>query len=294
MKSVIDAWGQYLTRQNYSAYTVKSYQKALSALGGFLQDVGISDWQQCQRTHIKSHLGQLLDDGISLNSAKLHLSAIRQFFVYLSHQYGFENPAKTIRLHGKSSRLPTLVDGDLVAQLLDQPAPKEPRQHNLWLRDRAMFELMYSSGLRVGELIGLDVSHMDLMGGLVSVWGKGGKGRVLPVGRQALEAMSAYLPVRACWQPKTMALFIGERGARLTPRSVQLRLECCARRAGIDQHLHPHLLRHAFASHLLSASGNLRAIQEMLGHSSLSATQKYTHLDFAALAAVYDSAHPRK
>lgn len=156
-----------------------------------------------------------------------------------------------------------------------------------------MFELLYSSGLRVAELVGINMNDIELTAKIVNITGKGNKQRLVPVGTKAIQAITDYLPVRTLWHKGDSALLISKSGKRLTTRSVQLRLEIWAKRAGIDQTLHPHLLRHAFASHLLSSSGDLRAIQEMLGHSNLSTTQIYTHLDFAALAKLYDSTHPR-
>jgi len=157
-----------------------------------------------------------------------------------------------------------------------------------------MFELFYSSGLRLSELSGLDLNDLDLRSGEAQVTGKGRKTRIVPVGRQALTAIAAWLPQR---QPlareNTPALFISQRGTRLTPRSVQLRLNRWALQAGLGQHVHPHMLRHAFATHVLQSSGDLRAVQEMLGHASISTTQVYTHLDWQHLAKVYDQAHPR-
>ena len=169
-----------------------------------------------------------------------------------------------------------------------------PGDDPLAVRDRALFELAYSSGLRLSELAGLDVDRVDLATGEVRVWGKGAKERIVPVGTAALAAMRAWLPVRAALRaadPK--ALFVGRSGKRITPRSIERRLAEWALRQGLARHVHPHMLRHSFASHVLQSSGDLRAVQEMLGHASIASTQVYTHLDFQYLAKAYDQAHPR-
>jgi integrase/recombinase XerC len=169
-----------------------------------------------------------------------------------------------------------------------------PDDDDLALRDRALFELAYSSGLRLSELAGLDVDRVDLASGEVRVFGKGSKERVVPVGAPAREAIVAWLEARASnAAPDEAALFIGARGRRLSPRSIERRLATRAIKQGLAQHVHPHMLRHSFASHVLQSSGDLRAVQEMLGHASIASTQVYTHLDFQALAKVYDAAHPR-
>ncbi len=161
-------------------------------------------------------------------------------------------------------------------------------------RDHALFELAYSSGLRLSELAGLDVDRVDLVTGEVRVWGKGAKERIVPVGAAALAALRTWLVERAAIPAvDERALFVGARGARITPRQIQRRLAALAMRRGINRHVHPHMLRHSFASHVLQSSGDLRAVQEMLGHASIASTQVYTHLDFQALAKVYDAAHPR-
>lgn len=319
--SLVEQWLEQLTRQGYSLYTLDNYRRAVLDLAKFLQEMQAVDvnsidgvdifkadndkplnadddnlWQKCQQAQIRAYFAKRFEqDGISVVSAKLYLSAIKAFFEFANRQgVGASNPTKGYRLKGKSDRLPKLLDTDLVAQLLDQPSPSDPKQQPLWVRDLAIFELIYSSGLRVGELVGLTLDDVDFGTRFVSVLGKGGKHRQVPIGKKAYDALLAYLPIREDFQPSTQALFVGKTGRALSVRAVQLRLSIAASRAGIAQHLHPHLLRHAFASHFLSASGNLKAVQEMLGHSSLSATQRYTHLDFAALAAVYDNAHPRK
>lgn len=320
-QSLVEQWLEKLALQGYSVYTLDNYRRAVLDLAKFLQkmqavDVNSIDgvdifkadndkplnaddgnlWQKCQQAQIRAYFAKRFEqDGISVVSAKLYLSAIKAFFDFVNEQgVGAGNPTKGYRLKGKSDRLPKLLDTDLVAQLLDQPSPSDPKQQPLWVRDLAMFELIYSSGLRVGELVRLALDDVDFGTRFVSVLGKGGKHRQVPIGKKAYDALLAYLPIREDFQPSTQALFVGRTGRALSVRAVQLRLSIAASRAGIAQHLHPHLLRHAFASHFLSASGNLKAVQEMLGHSSLSATQRYTHLDFAALAAVYDNAHPRK
>lgn len=328
-QSLVEQWLEQLTRQGYSLYTLDNYRRAVLDLANFLQKIQATDvngidlnsidiknidgadivqadnellsddcilWHTCQQAQIRAYFAKRFEqDGISVVSAKLYLTAIKAFFEFANRQgVGASNPTKGYRLRGKSDRLPKLLDTDLVAQLLDQPSPSDPKQQPLWVRDLAMFELIYSSGLRVGELVRLALDDVDFGTRFVSVLGKGGKHRQVPIGKKAYDALLAYLPIREDFQPSTQALFVGKTGRALSVRAVQLRLSIAASRAGIAQHLHPHLLRHAFASHFLSASGNLKAVQEMLGHSSLSATQRYTHLDFAALAAVYDNAHPRK
>jgi integrase/recombinase XerC len=186
--------------------------------------------------------------------------------------------------------LPDILSPDTCTQLLDRAIDDDA----LRARDRAMFELFYSSGLRLAELVGLDLDDVNLQAGEAQVTGKGRKTRIVPVGQHALAALAAWLPQRQrLVRDDTAALFTSQRGARLTPRSVQLRLERWAIQAGLGQHVHPHMLRHAFATHVLQSSGDLRAVQEMLGHASISTTQVYTHLDWQHLAKVYDQAHPR-
>lgn len=295
MQDVLDEWVDSLHFRQYSPYTIKSYERLVSAFGAFLVECE-QDWQTCRRVHIQRYFSGRLEGGLDVNSAKQQLSALCQFFEYLVQRQLCVSPVAGYRLKGAKGRLPVLVDADLLAQLLDQPAPNCPKQATLWLRDRAMFEMLYGSGLRVGELVGLDMADVDLTAHMATVLGKGAKVRQVPITKKAVVAINDYLPIRTLWQSSnepTCALFISERNGRLSTRTVQLRLGIWATRAGIDQALHPHLLRHAFASHILSSSGDLRAVQEMLGHASLATTQIYTHLDFAALAKVYDQAHPR-
>jgi integrase/recombinase XerC len=177
-----------------------------------------------------------------------------------------------------------------MARLLQLP----PGGDRLSARDRALMELLYSSGLRLAELVGLDVPNLDLKDGVVHVLGKGRKARIVPVGRMALRALRSWLPERAALaRPDEQALFVGRNGVRLGPRAVQARVALWARRQGLGMHVHPHLFRHSFASHLLESGGELRGVQELLGHADISTTQIYTHLDFQHLARIYDAAHPR-
>lgn len=290
----MDDWLDSLAH-SYAKKSIETYQFALKDLIAFLNQEKIHCWQDCQSAHLSNYFAISQDEkAINIKSLKLRLSAFRLFFKYLIEQgHLSHNPAQTISLKGKSARLPMLLDIDVIYTLLDQPAPTDQKELLLWKRDRAMFELLYSSGLRVAELVGVNMNDIELTAKIVNVTGKGNKQRLVPVGTKAIQAITDYLPVRTLWHKGDPALFISKSGKRLTTRSVQLRLEIWAKRAGIDQALHPHLLRHAFASHLLSSSGDLRAIQEMLGHSNLSTTQIYTHLDFAALAKLYDNTHPR-
>lgn len=292
-------WCAELSLQNYSPKTIDTYQRSLALFIEFVEaDHRLKGTLfSCTRQDLARFFGtRLEEDGISTTSAKLALSAIKRFYQYLIDQgITTHNPATGYRLKPSPRKLPTIADEALMQQLLDQPMPDEPAKARLWVRDKAMFELMYSSGLRVSELASLNIDDIDLNSRVLQVTGKGNKTRQVPIGSKACQALIDYLPHRDLWQEQASpALFISERlGTRLSVRAIQLRLKTCAVSAGIDLNLHPHLLRHCFASHLLSASGDLRAVQDMLGHSNISTTQIYTHVDFGALTRVYDHAHPR-
>lgn len=292
-------WCEALYLQNYSAKTIATYQQAIGQFIEFIEAdhrMG-ADVLACTRQDLTRFFGtRLEEDGISTSSAKLTLSAIKRFYQHLIDQgITSHNPTTGYRLKSAPRKLPTIADEALMQQLLDQPMPTEPAKARLWVRDKAMFELIYGSGLRVSELASLNIDDIDLDAQVLRVTGKGNKVRQVPIGSKARQALIDYLPHRDLWQEQySPALFISERhGTRLSVRAIQLRLKICATNAGIDLNLHPHLLRHCFASHLLSASGDLRAVQEMLGHSNISTTQIYTHVDFGALTRVYDHAHPR-
>ena len=189
-----------------------------------------------------------------------------------------------------------MVDIETVHQILDQAPPNKPIEQQLWFRDKAILELLYSSGLRLAELQGLMIKDIDFNRQLLRITGKGNKTRIVPFGQKAKDSLIEWLKIYRIWQGEfnlDSAVFISQRGNRLTPRQIENRVKLQAQRAGVNVDLHPHLLRHCFASHMLSASGDLRSVQEMLGHSNLSTTQIYTHVDFDQLARVYDQTHPR-
>lgn len=240
--------------------------------------------------HIRRFVAELHGQGLSGKSLARLLSSWRSFFRYLARDHGFEvNPCIGIRAPKSPRKLPSALSPDEARQLLETPAASP-----LELRDKAMFELFYSSGLRLAELVGLNLAQLSLADGTVQVTGKGSKTRIVPVGSAAIAALRAWLPERERWaKGGTRAVFIGRAGKPVSPRTVQVRLHQQGLKAGLDVPLHPHVLRHSFASHVLQSSGDLRAVQEMLGHSSISTTQVYTHLDFQHLAKAYDAAHPR-
>lgn len=292
----VHRWLNILALGNHSVHTLSAYLAGVSQLALFLRAKQLS-WTRCDKRQLAQHISQRLDeDKLALASVQQELSAIRNFYGWLiEQQIARINPATGYQLKRSPRPLPSIADIDLLSQLLDQPIPDSPEQARLWLRDKAMFELLYSSGLRVGELVALDMSDIDLADLRVRVTGKGNKTRLVPIGTKAATAISRYLPHRNLWlEQGDSALFISEKlGTRLSTRAVQQRLKVAATRAGIAQNMYPHLLRHCFASHMLSGSGDLRAVQEMLGHSDISTTQIYTHVDFAKLTQVYDRAHPR-
>ena len=290
--NAVDQYLQHLAAERrLSPHTVAAYQRDLANLSKLtvakrLTELSVVD--------IRSAIVKLRSQNLSAASVARQLSSWRGFYTFACRRLGYaSNPCIGLRPPKAAKALPQVLSPDACAQLLDG-ARTGTTDDALLARDRAMFELFYSSGLRLAELVGLDLNDVNLQSGEAQVTGKGRKTRIVPVGQQALDTLAAWLPQRLpLARDNTSALFISQRGSRLSPRSVQLRLNRWARQAGLSQHVHPHMLRHAFATHVLQSSGDLRAVQEMLGHASISTTQVYTHLDWQHLAKVYDQAHPR-
>ena len=276
--------------KNYSPNTIASYKQDLTELAGFCNIQGIENWQQVDESDVRGFIAGLHRQGLSGRSLQRQLSAIRSFFSNLVRENILRaNVAKGVQAPKTSRKLPVALDVDQVVRLLSFSADTP-----LAIRDKAILELFYSSGLRLSELASLNLDQLDLKSALLEVTGKGGKRRQLPIGRQACRAVMAWLKLRGgMCQGDDRALFVSQRGSRLSPRGIQERIKYWAKKQGIDVDIHPHILRHSFASHLLESSGDLRAVQELLGHADISTTQIYTHVDFQHLARVYDSAHPR-
>jgi len=289
------AWLQHFEahlrdERRLSPHTLDNYRRDLLGVVAFCDAQDIADWQQLQPMRVRAYAAQLHRQGLSGRSIQRKLSALRSFCRFLIRRGELQhNPAQDIRAPKTAHKLPHTLDVDRLQSLL------EVKTDN-WLsqRDVTMMELMYSCGLRLAELVGLDLPQVDLQASEARVLGKGNKTRIVPIGRKACQALQSWLPVRALHSAGgESALFINRRGTRLGVRSVQQRFKRWALQCGLDSHLHPHALRHSFATHLLESSGDLRAVQELLGHANLSTTQVYTHLDFQHLAQVYDQAHPR-
>ena len=267
--------------------TGKSYRRDIDVL---LQLAGGTPLAALHSQHIRRYIAQLHARGLSSRSLARMLSAWRGYFAWLVDSQGFtHNPCADIRAPKAAKPLPDALSPEQAARLMTASSDTP-----LSIRDHTMLELLYSSGLRLAELVGVNLRDFDLDAGEILVTGKGNKTRLLPLGSKAIEAIRNWLPQRALLaKAEEAALFIGKNGGRLSHRAVQARLKQRGIQLGMDAHIHPHVLRHSFASHLLQSSGDLRAVQEMLGHVSISTTQIYTHLDFQHLAKVYDAAHPR-
>jgi integrase/recombinase XerC len=277
------------TERRLSPHTQSNYGRDIAALLDAIGDVPL---HQVSPHLIRRTIARLHAKGLSGKTLARALSAWRSFFSWLAVHHGLaSNPCSGIRPPKSAKALPRVLSPDAAAQLLDA------RPGDDWeARDKAMFELFYSSGLRLAELVSLDLSGgREAVGEAeLTVTGKGNKTRRVPVGRKAIEALHAWLALRAAHAGAgEKALFVGARGRRIAPRVVQHRLERWAKKLGVPAPVHPHVLRHSFATHLLQSSGDLRAVQELLGHSSIATTQVYTHLDFQYLAKIYDAAHPR-
>ncbi len=290
-----DPIGRFIHHLRYerrlSPHTLSGYQRDLRAFDDWrCQLQPTPAWGELRQSHIRDHVAMAHRQGLSGKSLQRRLSSLRCLFRYLQRErLVSENPAEGVRAPKVRRKLPATLDVDQLGQLLTLPGD-DP----LSRRDAAIMELFYSSGLRLAELIGLDLAAIDLNDATLEVTGKGSKTRRLPIGRLALAALDRWLAVRGSLAgADEPALFVSQRGTRLSPRSVQSRLRQRAIEQGSPRHVHPHLLRHSFASHLLESSGDLRAVQELLGHADISTTQIYTHLDFQHLARVYDRTHPR-
>ncbi len=290
MQALLQKYWNYLRiERQVSPHTLDNYQRQLTRIVEILRHNDIHEWRQVTPSVVRFILAQSRKDGLHEKSLALRLSALRRFLNYLVVQGELQvNPAVSISAPKQAKHLPKNIDAEQVQQLLANDS-KEP----IDLRDKAIIELMYSSGLRLSELQGLNLNSLNTRVRELRVIGKGNKERILPFGRYALHAVQQWLKVRSLFNPKDDALFVSSLGNRMSHRAIQKRLEIWGLRQGLNSHLNPHKLRHSFATHMLENSSDLRAVQELLGHSNLSTTQIYTHLDFQHLAQVYDAAHPR-
>ena len=298
--------GYLAMERRCSPHTVAAYTRDLRSLVVYCERTGLDSWAAVDNGHLRSFAARQHAGGLGPRSIQRRLSAVRSFYEFLQREAhalrrraadGGEcdvakirsNPGQDVRAPKAARRLPQTLDADQMARLLEIPAG-EP----FAARDRAIMELLYSSGLRLAEIVGLDMSSLDLPDRVVHVLGKGSKQRVVPVGRMALQALEQWMAERAgLARPDEQALFVGRSGRRLGRRAVELRVAYWARRQGLATHVYPHLFRHSFASHLLESGAELRGVQELLGHADIATTQIYTHLDFQHLARIYDATHPR-
>jgi integrase/recombinase XerC len=293
----IDRFLEHLKHErNMSSHTMDAYRRDLHTVAAFCRRRALHTWSTLDHAQVRTFAAAEHAGGLGPRSIQRRLSALRAFYRYLLREGAAErNPADEVRAPKTKKRLPAALDADQMGRLLEIRADDA-----LAVRDKAIMELFYSSGLRLSELVGLDVPAVDLKDRTVTVLGKGRKMRIVPVGRHALDALKKWLPHRALMlrragtdQRESHPLFIGRGGRPLSVRTVQLRVARWARRQGLNRHVHPHMFRHSFATHLLESSGDLRGVQELLGHADIGTTQVYTHLDFQHLADVYDAAHPR-
>lgn len=293
MQNALTTYLKHLqTERQVSPNTLASYQRDLQKIINLCEKEKISNWSQLTTHQLRLFIGQLHRQGLSAKSLGRLLSSLRGLYRYLMKEnICQQDPSTGITPPKAEKRLPKLLDIDRTQQLLDTPITNTDNKF-ISCRDHAMLELFYSSGLRLSELVNLTLADLDIKNSMVRVVGKGNKVRELPVGNKAKQALEQWLVTRNQAHPTDETIFISQRGTKLTPRAVEMRVQQ-AGASTLGQHLHPHMLRHSFASHLLESSQDLRAVQELLGHADISTTQIYTHLDFQHLANVYDQAHPR-
>ncbi|MBT8062757.1 MAG: tyrosine recombinase XerC [Gammaproteobacteria bacterium] len=279
-----------LNERGLAERTRDAYQRDLQQFCQFLHEQNIRRFAEVTEHHVRAMIARRHRKGIGGKSLQRQLSSIRSFYRWLIREgHASQNPAAAVKAPKSPRYLPGTLDIESLSQLLDirETTP-------VAVRDKAMMELFYSSGLRLSELAGLAWDQLDLASGLVSITGKGNRSRVVPVGGKAIEALKEWRKARAGLTDYAQpCVFVSQRGQPISVRNIQARIRHWAKRQGLPRHVHPHLLRHSFASHMLESSGDLRAVQELLGHADISTTQVYTHLDFQHLAKVYDKAHPR-
>jgi len=289
--NLVDQFFKKLQHERHlSAHTVTNYRRDLGRFASYLDKQQISSWSSINESDVRSYISTRHRQQLAPRSLQRELSAIRSFFNYLiTEQILSYNPAKSVQAPKAKQPLPKTLDVDQMQRLLEIKD-----NDSLAIRDRAILELFYSSGLRLSELVGLNLEQLELKQAMLTVTGKGNKTRRLPIGKKAIEALQDWLKIRRdITKIENNAVFLSQQGKRLSARSVQQRMRHWAQKQGMASHVHPHMLRHSFASHVLESSGDLRAVQELLGHSDINTTQIYTHLDFQHLAKVYDKAHPR-
>ncbi|TCV93707.1 tyrosine recombinase XerC [Biostraticola tofi] len=290
LQAPVEAFLRHLrVERQLSPLTLGSYAHQLEVLVSIADELGVTDWSQLDTAHVRTLSARSKRQGLKTASLAQRLSALRSFLNWMVESGELKaNPAKGVAAPRSGRHLPKNMDVDEVDRLLDIDID-DP----LAVRDRAMLELMYGAGLRLAELVNLDCNHLEIGEGEVRVIGKGNKERKLPIGGGAVTWLGKWLSLRPAFAPQDNALFVAKTGQRISMRNVQKRFAQWGVQQGISSHVHPHKLRHSFATHMLESSGDLRAVQELLGHANLSTTQIYTHLDFQHLALVYDAAHPR-
>lgn len=278
------------SEKGLSIHTQRNYKQQLETMAQYLLSVGVKDWQQVDAGWVRQLASKGMRAGMKESSLATRLSSLRSFFDFLVLRGELSaNPAKGVSAPRKKRPLPKNLDVDEMAQLLDVNYD-DP----LSVRDRAIMELMYGAGLRLAELVAINVKDINFGAGEIRVIGKGNKERVAPVSGQSKQWLNNWLKIRTQMANSgEPALFVSKQGGRISHRNVQKRLAEWGQKQAVPSHISPHKLRHSFATHVLESSNNLRAVQEMLGHENISTTQIYTHLDFQHLAEVYDQAHPR-
>jgi integrase/recombinase XerC len=297
VQNLLTMWLKEREIQNQSQHTLLAYARDVQDFLGFCQQKKLS-LNGIETSDLREYVAEKVEyQQLSSSTLQRMLSAIRQFMKWAEQgQYLTVNPSDDFQLKRQSRPLPGMVDIETIHQILDQPAPEGEVAAQMWLRDKAILELLYSSGLRLAELQSLRIKDIDFARQLLRITGKGNKTRVVPFGSKAKECLMQWLQIYPQWHGDFVPdahIFITQKGNPLGGRQIENRVKLQAQRAGVNIDLHPHLLRHCFASHMLSNSRDLRAVQEMLGHSNLSTTQIYTHVDFDHLASIYDQAHPR-
>ena len=282
---------------NYSPHTVSSYKRDLNSFASFCIKIKIYNIKSIDEKVVRDFSSHLHRNGIGSKSIKRNLSSLRGFFNFmLQNKIIKRNFAENIKAPKTEKLLPEILQHKDIDLLASNNTKEEGyyKNNDLLIRDTAIFELFYSSGLRLSELAGVKLSNINFNDSMIRVLGKGRKTRLVPVGSKAIKAIRLWMEVRENYIKDTLdSLFIGLRGKQLSPRNIQLRMGILAKASGLQQKLYPHKLRHTVATHLLESSGNIRAVQEFLGHENISTTQIYTHLDNQYLMTVYDKVHPR-